>query len=69
LVQLKGHRGEPLPKNLISLGLYVYNFSVISTSLWHISRLLFMAGTGFLVVGFSFAMDNGCTAKPSNPKF
>ncbi|KAF8845336.1 MFS general substrate transporter [Paxillus ammoniavirescens] len=44
------------------LGLYVYNFSVISTSLWHIFRLLFMAGTGFLVVGFSFAMGNGWTA-------
>lgn len=45
------------------VGLYVYDLSFISTSLRQICRLLFMVGTGLLIVGFSFATSNGCKAR------
>ena len=45
------------------LGLQVHTLLFIFTNLRQIYRLLFMVGTGLLIVGFSFATSNGCKAK------
>ena len=59
----KGASWETFAQKFDFLGLYVCDFFFDSTSLRQICRLLFMVGTGLLIVGFSFATSNGCKAR------
>jgi hypothetical protein len=59
----KGASWQIFAQRFDFLGLYVYDLFFISTSLRQICRLLFMVGTGLLIVGFSFATSNGCKAR------